>query len=346
MSLFSLSSDITIGSFHFSGVHDVVIRKSIHSYADTAIIRIPTICRVKSANSISDYQTTAHLINDRDPVVINLGYNGQMQEEFRGFVKRRSLTLPLEVECEGYVQPLRLDIDVTGTYDDIQASDLLNLLTANLSGNSTGISIQVANDIHITQAILDHNNGVQICDFIRRCSEGALNLFFINPTTLWCGYTYTPYNQNTDPFGLGQISYRLGYNCPAENSLKARIPYELVQIVFRNILPTGVTQQVLSNAGLTSRRRKAVAISNRIGSIADMQSIANEKEFKMNYSGYTGSIDAFLQPYCAPGWQANITDDQFPERNGIYLVESTEVTFGIHGARRKVELGPKMGFTN
>ena len=62
-------------------------------------------------------------------------------------------------------------------------------------------------------------------------------------------------------------------------------------------------------------------------------------------SSTTGTLTAFLQPYCAPGWIVSLTDDRFPEHNGQYLVESTRVTFGTQGARRYVGLGPKLGFT-
>ena len=345
MALFTLNSDITIGNFSFSGVDLVRISRSIHSVADTAVIRIPAICKVKKGINVSGYQSTGALINDRDPVTISLGYNGQMQTEFQGFVKRRSLGMPLQLECEGFVQVLRLDIDVNNAFATTSAAQLLEFVKTDYSGAPTGINVVVANDIPLLNVVLPHVNGVALCSAIRRFSQGALNLFFINPTTLWCGSTYVPYKNGTDPFGIGTVNYRLGYNCIKDNALVQRTPSDPVQIVFQNTNAIGITTKVESAADLKYISRKAVSVLNNIGDPATMQLLANEKMYQANYAGYMGTINGFLQPYCQPGWLANVVDDRYPERNGSYLVESTEVVFGNNGAQRRVELGPKLGFS-
>ncbi|MBL0144937.1 MAG: hypothetical protein IPP48_03425 [Chitinophagaceae bacterium] len=62
----------------------------------------------------------------------------------------------------------------------------------------------------------------------------------------------------------------------------------------------------------------------------------------MSYDGYEGKITSFLQPFCQHGWKAGLTDKSFPERSGDYLITSVEVTYGMSGARRTVELGEKI----
>jgi hypothetical protein len=69
--------------------------------------------------------------------------------------------------------------------------------------------------------------------------------------------------------------------------------------------------------------------------------LANEKAYRNTYSGYEGSFVSFLQPYAAPGYIAFIKDNTHPEMDGSYLIESTEVHFGVKGARRIIELGIK-----
>ncbi len=72
--------------------------------------------------------------------------------------------------------------------------------------------------------------------------------------------------------------------------------------------------------------------------------MANEKQYSKNYSGYEGTITAFLQPFCQPGYLASISNSSYKERNGRYLVLSTKVTFGTRGATREIGLGPLLGF--
>jgi hypothetical protein len=81
-----------------------------------------------------------------------------------------------------------------------------------------------------------------------------------------------------------------------------------------------------------------------VGDLADMQMMANEKQYEVNYAGYEGSINTFLQPFCAPGWIANIMDARYPTRNGKYMIEGTDIIYGMKGARIKVDIGPQLGF--
>ena len=149
--------------------------------------------------------------------------------------------------------------------------------------------------------------------------------------------------ENTDPFGLGSVGYRLGYNVVKDNDLKERTTEgEPVQVILNGMLATG--QKVTTASQTKHQGRKVKSLLNNIGDSATLQAIANEKQYQMNYAGYEGKINAFLQPYCAPGWKANIVDDRYPERNGVYMVEDTDVVFGQKGARIKVGIGPKIGF--
>jgi hypothetical protein len=85
-------------------------------------------------------------------------------------------------------------------------------------------------------------------------------------------------------------------------------------------------------------------ILNQVNDSSTLKQLANEKAYQLNYEGYEGSINAFLQPYATPGYQAYVTDDRYPEKNGTYIIEGTEVYFGMNGARRIVEIGPMTGF--
>jgi len=201
----------------------------------------------------------------------------------------------------------------------------------------------VADNLPFVNVNLDGLNGADICDQIKSLSLGTLATFFINPTTLWCGLLYTPYVKNTDPFALGSVNYRLGYNVIKDNSLKERTTEgEPVKIEIKTVDSEGNRITINSNTNFTGRIDKH--FTQRISDQPTLLKIANEKQYLSNYAGYEGAINSFLQPICAPGWKANILDDRYPERNGVYMIDGTEIIFGQRGGKIKVEIGPKIGF--
>ena len=46
--------------------------------------------------------------------------------------------------------------------------------------------------------------------------------------------------------------------------------------------------------------------------------------------------------YCEPGDKVILTDEKYEERGGNYLVEKTEVNYGMNGFRRIIDIGEKL----
>jgi hypothetical protein len=362
MAYFWLCSDITIGSFRFSGVGEVRVKRSLHSYADTAVIRLPSRCKTGNGkDGVAVERNLADVVKEGDEVTINLGYNDVaavgdgktpvirpnnegLWTVFRGFVQSLGNGNPTEVVCEGYVRKLRLDVNATVNKGTMTVSQLLNYVKKDRNGASTGIKVVVAEgcDLHLQNVRLNNNNGVELIEAVKRFSERMLNVFFIEPDTLWCGLTYTPYSQGKDVFGLGEVNYRIGYNVPAGHGLRMRTPKQRVQVLFQNTLADG--KKVLAESDDKAAKQRHKRIVNRVGDVADMKAMANEAQYQANYTGYEGSLTAFLQPACGPGWVANVSNRLNPGMDGKYLIESTEITFGLRGARINVGLGPQLGF--
>jgi len=343
--MFVLSSYITIGDFQFSGVNDVYITRSIHSIADTAILKLPSVARIVSNGKVMpETVITGKQFNDGDPVIIKLGYNSDLQTEFQGFVKRRNLDMPLEVECEGYSWLLRRN-SVTQFYSSVTVKELLETAVAGIDADYT-IEVQCEVDFELNNVRISDESGFDVINNISKMTDGCLSCFFIQPTVLWCGFLYTPYAQGNDVLDSGTVNYRLGYNVVKDNSLQERIiENDPVEVKYSKKLSNGHKITAVSDAfpDFSATRSK---ILNHISDQSGLNQLANEKAYQLNYSGYEGSINAFLQPYATPGYVAYISDDRYPERDADYLIESTEVHFGIKGARRVLEIGPKIGFVN
>ena len=364
MALFILNSRITIGSattgpyanahatFEISGVHEVRIKKSIHSIVETAVVTLPSIAKYVPKNGTVPVTVTTGLqFFDGDPITIELGYDGDLRTEFVGFVKRRDLAMPLVVECEGYSWQLRNQVSVSKdfTKKNTTAEYLLNLACVN-----TDISVECPVDFPLSGISLVKADGVRICDYIKQVSDNVLTLFFISPTRLYCGLTYSmaalatpnsnPGGDLSSVFKLPMVSYRPGWNTPKDNALKERIPSEPVQVIMKGKLASAV--QVYTESKRKSAARKMQSLVNHVPDNATLGKFAQEKEYMMNYTGFEGKLTGFLQPYAAPGYDAYVTDSRYPDLVGTYVIESTEVQFGVKGARRICELGPRVGFDN
>ena len=73
-----------------------------------------------------------------------------------------------------------------------------------------------------------------------------------------------------------------------------------------------------------------------------MRCIAEEEVNKWRYDGYAGSLTGWLLPYCTYGWHARITDPDYPERQGTYLIERVQSRISAQGGQRKIYLGKKV----
>ena len=345
MAFFKLTSDITIGKFRFSGVNEVHIKRSLHSIVDTAVIKIPSVARVvTNGKAAPESIITGKQFNDGDPVIIRLGYNGDLQTEFCGFVTRRNLNMPLEIECEGYSWLLRRNTIQTFSRS-IKVKELLNIAVSGFENNYK-ITVQCDVDLDLINVRIDNKSGFDIINDISKYTDGCLFCFFIQPKILWCGKIYTPYANGNDVLDMGKVNYKLGYNVFKDNSLRKRLSAnDPVQVKYSKKLSNGdkisQTSSVFKNFVRTHSK-----ILNHLKDTVALKQLADEKAYQLNYSGYEGSITAFLQPYAIPGNKVFITDDRYKERDGTYIIEGIEVDFGINGARRKVEIGPKVGFAN
>lgn len=340
--MFVLNSDITIGKFRFSGVNNVRINRSLHSVVETATIEIPAKAKVvKNGKADATEVVTGKQFSDGDAIVIQLGYNGNLDTEFRGFVKRRDLGLSLAIECEGYSWLLRRNkVNISQ-----QSISVKNYLNAAIKGIDKQYAIKIDCELECELSNVQINgNGLDVINSLGKYTDGAVSCFFKEPDVLWCGLLYTTYAEGDDVLNKGKVDYRLGYNVLKDNNLKQRITNDdPVEVMYTKRLSSGDQVSGLSSVFKTAKRTHN-KILNQILSASVLKRLADEKAYMLNYTGYEGTLQTFLLPKASPGYLAYVTDSNYEERNGIYAIESVETTFGMHGARRTIEIGAQLGF--
>ncbi len=197
--------------------------------------------------------------------------------------------------------------------------------------------------MQVLSTIREGATGFDVINEISKITENNATCFFRDDGALWCGLIYsTSVGGNIVP-GAKEVAYRIGFNTLRENTLTPHNTGIFSGIVTYLRKKGDGTQVRGVSTVVATNGLKYSKVLNQVMDSEGMKVLANEKAHSNTYTGYEGSLVAFLQPYAAPGDIAMVTNSQFTAMDGAYLIESTEVSFGIKGARRNVELGPRIG---
>ncbi|QTE37237.1 hypothetical protein J3L18_29720 [Mucilaginibacter gossypii] len=352
---FTLNSISKIGRYSFrGGINDLVIKKNVHVIIDTAVLKIPGLGQVIPINSaINDALNviglgsqqvvkntpansveTAKLFKEGDPVAFDLGYNGDLRNEFRGFVRRVNLTTPVTIEMEGYAWQLR-NQNILASW---KKTTLKEVLTRIIQGTDIVLSPDIPT-ITLTSFYIKNESGLKVLEYLK---DKMLLTVYFDDNVLYAGIeegrNTADIAGNKSLTGLAEVVYNLGYNCPVDQpDLKQRLGSDnKVRVRLKTRGKTG--KHVLYEAG-----DPGGAIVERIIPFSDdkqyLQDQAAAYLKKLKYDGYEGTISGLLQPFCKPGWKAAIMDKRFAgARAGTYFVAGTEVRFGVNGAERKAQI--------
>jgi hypothetical protein len=337
---FALTSNITIGEFKNVFPNSVKVNKSIFEYVDRALIKVPTTSIiVRAGEKITETTETAKLITEGMKVKIELGYNNVLRTEFIGFVSRVNFTTPCEIECEGYSYLLRKRTYPSKMFKNAKLLDILKYVVA---GTDIQLDEQNIPDFTIQKLAIDQHNGCEILEKIKKVSDNTIRLYFTG-NMLYAGLVALKIKST--------VKYRLGWNVIKDGNLKLRQAKNQDVIVkyiaedktgLKQVIQSGKHKAIIASANAGSSGETKVIKTHGVTDTESLKQMADAKLQTLKYDGYEGKITTFLIPYCEPGDKGIIEDVKFPERNGSYLIESTEVTYSMSGGRRIVGIGLKL----
>ncbi len=320
--MFALTSQIKIGEFTLTSVNGVTINRSFHDLGAKAVIKLPVTSVLKQKDKPATRIETASQIKVGDRVEIYLGYNGKNELEFRGYVKRLNYRTPLEIECEDIFYKTRIG--------PMSFSEEITTLKQCLSTLLPKLTIGYCVDLTLKNFVVKDKPGSWVLDFLKK--EYGLTVFFdINEKLYVC--------RGTDIVGE-TIKYQLDYNVIKSNELIYELtkdnPFQVKAICYDR---SG--EKLEAESGNKEGATKTLYFYD-VEDKNQLLLLAQAEHMRYSYDGYKGKIETFLQPYALPGMVASIKDVKYPEREGDYLIESTQVTFNDKGARRMIEIGIKV----
>lgn len=322
--MYVVGFEATIGGKTFRRLHSVEIEESINQLGKSALLKLPATARLERAGEFVSEVETAKTFSVGDQVVIRCGYDGDLREEFRGYVRRIRPTVPLELECEDDAYVLKRK-NLQRSFQSTTLESVLNYILADTGVELAGEVPQ----INLATFYLRNVSAARALDEIR--TKYGLRVYLRAPGQLFVGLTSA-----TDGtivryvIGRNVIDHDLEWSDASDVQLKAK-----AILIDRENNHTEVT------VGDPEGEQRTLYFYD----LADGQTLAeraSEELLRYRYTGYRGSLSGFLLPVCRIGNTVRLSDDTFDNREGDYLVERVKTTLSDSGGRRKVEIGLKL----
>jgi len=306
---------IDVGDYTFPFANQVEVTSSWEDLTDVASIVTPRKLRLQNQDVIQGES----LFRRGDQVEVNLGYDGQLDQVFTGYLAGISPGVPLRFRCEDEMWKLK-QTNYTLSYKNPTLKQILT--------DVVDIPFEAV-DAELGPLRFTNRSAAQILEELRK-TYGLQS--FVRDGKLYSGLAYWPdlasrheLKFEFDILPDDDLEYQreddISFKVKAVSMMpdNSKIELELGD-------PTGETR-TLTYIGLSE---------------SELRATANREIERLRYEGYKGSFTTFGQPQIRHGDFVTLIDPRYGDRNGTYLVKRVTTTGGISGYRQEVELDTKV----
>lgn len=301
-----MTSQVTIGKYIFRHNNDVEIEQDRKNITQTCEIKLPNLAGIERLDEV---------IKSGDPVVVHLGYDGVLREEFSGYVARVSTGRPVLVECEDEMWKLKRQ-PVNKSWESVQLEDLIKELVPGQKYNCP--------DVTLTNFAIKQSTVAKALLKIK--DEYGLDIYF-RKGVLYAGL---PYGE-TD---LAEATYHF-----QKNAIDSDLKFQRAEDVSLKIKAISILEdntKVEVEVGDTDGEVHTLHFYNL--SASELKAVAESKITEMTYTGFAGSFEGFGIPQPQFGGIGHLFDNKY-NRKGSYFIESVKTGYGTGGFHRKIKIG-------
>lgn len=320
--MLKLCSEITIEgdkTWLFNAVADCNIVEDVSTLTDTCEIQLPK--KIKWQEAV--IKNGKPPIKRGDKITIKLGYDGDLQTRFTGFIRSVDAKVPITIKCEDGMFVLKSHKVKPKAFKNASLHEIVSYL---LEGTSIQFqlmdkNIKVGNwrltKTHASEELQELKEKMMLSSYFRRINGESI---------LYIGLAYPLDNRKKVKFMHGKniidenFEYRdkedIRVRCEAQsfNAKNKKVTYEYGD-------KDGDVIKIRID-GLTENELKKYAI---------------EAVERYKQSGFKGSFETFGQPEVS---KCDMVEIHASDGNsGVYLVKKLEIEFGTNGYRQKIELG-------
>ncbi|QSW90701.1 hypothetical protein J0383_07795 [Flavobacterium endoglycinae] len=313
----NMNSKAVLGSIQLNNITSFNITQTVQELSSTAKLVVP-----KAYGKIGQ-KPILELMKVGDPVKIDLGYNGVYNQEFEGYISEIEADAPLIIHCDDKMWPYKQNNWVKH-YKRIELKPLLQELFPGLTIDSP--------QVNLGKLEIDNASSYNVIQDLQN-DHGLYSR--ITGNTLKVGLAY-------DFADLSKVhTYDIRSDVKA-NELKYKRKEDM-QVRFKAVanLPNGKKKTVMVGSKLPNASEKTLNFAGNF-SEAELKQKAEAVLAKAVFDGYTGSVTGFGNPLTRCGDCLKIIDEQNPEREGTYMIETVEISYDDNGFSRKNTLSYKV----
>ena len=298
-------------------VSSCTITSAWKQLTDTAEVVLPRKIRTFEGMQLQE------VFNPGDPIRIALGYNGELTEEFIGYVLSVSRGIPVTIRCEDEMYKLKRKT-VSYSRKSITLGQMLKDLIPEYEietsyGKTELGAVRYSN--MLVSAILDD---IQ--------KKTGLYCFFRN-NVLHVGNAYSDKE-------LESVNIHLERNAVSQDLQQSGGDYEVTAIALLND-----GKKMEAQAGTKGAESFRFTLDSKDEKItADVLKETAKRIYEnLKKQKYKGGIELFGVPVVRHGMVLELKSEVTPEMDGKYLVEKVEKTFSDNSTyRQKVDLGGRL----
>lgn len=298
---------------------ELEITKSVDNLADTAVIVLPEAVM----NEVLDFEQR---IGRGTEVLIRLGYNGELKNEFSGYIREIAVNdSSLKIQCEDALFLFRVGVPDK----EMKGVSLKQVAQYVIDHVDADFKLNCDHPVNYEKFTIHQATGYDVLKKLQDETKGNVYFDTENKTL----HIHPPYFEKG-----GEVYYSMQKNI--ENSsleFKTKLD-EKHQITVESTDQNGIVHRVI--VGTTGGNKTTL----KVGSMdeASMREIAEAALKRKTAPSYEGTFDAWLVPFVAPTYSARIKDDDYPDKTAWYYVKSVTTSISEGGGKRLVTPGIKL----
>ena len=313
----NMNSKAVLGNIQLNNITSFNITQTVQELSSTAKLVVPKAYGKIGQKPILD------LLKVGDPVKIDLGYNGVYNQEFEGYISEIEADAPLVINCDDKMWPYKQNNWVK----NYARSDLKQVLQEIFPG-----LVIDCPQVNLGKFEIDNASSYKVIQDLQ--SDNGL-YSRITGNTLKVGLAY-------DFADLSKVhTYDIRKDVKA-NDLKYKRKEDM-QVRFKAVanLPNGKKKTVMVGSKLPNASEKTLNFAGNFTE-SELKEKANAVLAKAVFDGYTGSVTGLGDPLTRCGDCLTLIDEQNPEREGTYMIETVEISYDDNGFSRKNTLSYKV----
>ena len=320
--MLKLCSEITIEgdkTWLFNAVADCNIVEDVSTLTDTCEIQLPK--KIKWQEAVA--KNGKPPIKRGDKITIKLGYDGDLQTRFTGFIRSVDAKVPITIKCEDGMFVLKSHKVKPKAFKNASLHEIVSYL---LEGTSIKFQlmdkdIKVGNwrltKTHASEELQELKEKMMLSSYFRRINGESI---------LYIGLAYPLDNRKKVKFIHGKNIIDENFEYRDKDDIRVRCEAQSF-----NAKNKKVTYEYGDKDGDVIKIRMDGLTEN------ELKKYAIEAVERYKQSGFKGSFETFGQPEVS---KCDMVEIHASDGNsGVYLVKKLEIEFGTNGYRQKIELG-------